>query len=74
MLPFDVNGMKKYRVRHRTQVRERGPNSDKILDNRLMKMLASSDLPDDVLGEEPELKQVESMRLVIDEDKIKRQK
>ena len=75
VLPFDVNGMKKYRIRHRTQVRERGQDSDKILDNKLMRLLASSELPEEVLGiEEPELHQVKSMRLVIDEDKIKRQK
>ena len=66
--------MKKYRLRHRTQVRERGQNSSKILDNKLMRLLARSELPEDVLGAEPELTQAKSMRLVIDEDKINRQK
>ena len=41
---------------------------------KLMRLLASSDLPEDVLGEQPSLHEAKSMRLVIDEDKINRQR
>ena len=61
-------------MRHHTTERERDPSSKKILDTKLMRLLASSDLPEDVLGEQPQLHEAKSMRLVIDEDKINRVK
>ena len=72
-VPFDINNVKKLQIRHNTQVRERGSDK-KIFDSKLIQLLEQANEPVQALlpADERELAAAESMRLVIDEDKIKR--